>query len=117
MTQIQLSEDTFKKLVELKNHWSFHHRRVTNTEVIKLIEEFKMRVFGYNSSTPVEEIERIANSKTRDQLEEEADRFAKGIAELLKSGHDFEPEYTIDEHIKKMLEVINDSEDVASPVF
>ncbi len=76
-----------------------------------------MRVFGYNSTTPVDEIERIAKTKSREQLEKENDRFAHGMRELLKADYDFEPEYTIDEHIKKMIEVIDRGDDIPAPMF
>ncbi len=101
----------------LKNHWSFTYRKVTNPTVEKMIEEFKLRVFGYNSRTSVDEIERIAKSKSREQLEKENERFANGMREFLKSGHDFEPEYTLDEHIRKMVEVIDQGEEVPPPIF
>jgi hypothetical protein len=103
--------------MELKNHWSYTYRRVTNPEVVKMIEEFKLRVFGYNSYSSLEDIERIAKSKSRDQLEKENERFANGMRELLKSGHDFEPEYTLDKHIQKMIEVIEQGEEIPPPTF
>ncbi len=115
MTQLELSDEAFRHLLALKNHWSLHHRRITNPEISRLIEEFKLRVFGYNSSTPAEEMERIAKSKSKAQLQQEAERFAKGLGELARSGKDFEPEYTLEQHIKKMIEVINEN-DIA-PLF
>lgn len=117
MSSVELSEETLGRLLGLKNHWSFTYRRVTNPDVVKMIEEFKLRVFGYNSYTPLEEIERTAKSKSREQLEKENERFANGLRELLKSGHDFEPEYTLDEHIRKMIEVIDQGEDIPPPMF
>jgi hypothetical protein len=116
MRQVQLSEGTFRKLVELKNHWSFQHRRVTNPEVLKILDKLKKEIFGYGSSASAEEIERISKQKSRDQLETEMERFSRAVNKLLVSGYDFEPQYTFDEHIKKMIEVLEESE-VASPLF
>lgn len=113
LRQIQLSEESFRRLIELKNHWSFQHRKVTNPKVIKILEELKLKIFGYNSSTPHAQIDEIARRKSRDQLEEESERFSNVYRELLVSGYDFEPEYTIDEHIKKMLDVINQGGDIS----
>ncbi len=116
MREIQLSEDTFRKLVILKNHWTFHHGRVTNPEVTRRLEEAKLKIFGYNSSTPVEEMEKIANSKSRDQLEGEAEEFAEAVKTLLSSGLDFDPRYTLEDHVKKMIDVINEG-DVPPPTL
>ncbi|MEE9564727.1 MAG: hypothetical protein V3V63_03355 [Candidatus Hydrothermarchaeaceae archaeon] len=107
MRQIQVSEETFRKLIELKNHWSFQHRKITNPKVIKVLEELKLKIFGYNSSMSDAQIEEIARKKSKAQLQEESERFSNVYRDLLVSGYDFEPEYTIDEHIKKMLDVIN----------
>jgi len=107
LRQIQVSEETFRKLIELKNHWSFQHRKVTNPKVIKILEELKLKIFGYNSSMSDAQIEEIARKKSKAQLQEESERFSNVYRDLLVSGYDFEPEYTIDEHIKRMLDVIN----------
>lgn len=115
--EVKLSEETVRRLMALKNHWSFTYRKVTNPSVVKMIEEFKLRVFGYNSTTPVEEIERIAKGKSRDQLEKENERFASGVKELLKKDYDFEPEYTLDDHVRKMLEIIDQGEELPPPIF
>jgi hypothetical protein len=112
---IELDETTFRRLVKLKNHWSFQYRKVTNPRVKEIIEKLKLEIFGYNSSTPASEVERIIASKSREQLEQESERFARAIEKLLISGYDFEPEYSFAEHIAKMIEVLEDS-DVA-PVF
>lgn len=112
MRQIQISEQTFRKLIELKNHWSFQHRRVTNPKVIKILEELKLKIFGYNSLMSDAQIEEITHKKSRNQLEEESERFSNVYRDLLVSGYDFEPEYTIDEHIRKMLEVIDQGGDI-----
>jgi hypothetical protein len=117
MRKIEVSEETFRRLVRLKNHWSFHHRKVTNPEVLKILDGLKREIFGYGSSASPQEIERVSSQKSRDRLESEMERFSKGVADLLVSGYDFEPEYTMDEHILKMIEVLEDREDVAAPVF
>ncbi|MFQ5975200.1 MAG: hypothetical protein ACE5J5_02645 [Candidatus Hydrothermarchaeales archaeon] len=117
MRQIEMSEETFRKLIELKNHWTFQHRKVTNKDVINSIEKAKMDIYGYNSTTPLKDLEKIANSKTKEELQAEMERFAGFLKELLTSGYDFEPEYTIDEHIKKMIGVINEGEDILTPIF
>lgn len=110
-----MSEDTFRRLVRLKNHWSFHHRRVTNPEVLRILDKLKRDIFGYGSNASAEEIERISKHKPRDQLEAEMERFSKAVNELLVSGYDFEPEYTFEQHIRKMIEVIEESG--VSPIF
>ena len=103
-----MSEETFRELVKLKNHWSFQHRRVTNPKVLEILDKLKSEIFGYGNSAPAEEIERISNRKSRDQMEAEMDRFSKHLNELLVSGYDFEPGYTIDEHIKTMIRAIEE---------
>jgi predicted CopG family antitoxin len=108
MRQIQLSEETFRKLVKLKNHWSFQNNRVTNPKVLKVLDELKSKIFGYDSSASAEEIERISNQKTRDQLEDEMERFSRVLDDLLVSGYDFDPSYTFDEHIQKMIESLEE---------
>ncbi|MFQ5887244.1 MAG: hypothetical protein ACE5HY_00935 [Candidatus Hydrothermarchaeales archaeon] len=115
MREIQLSDKTFKELVKLKNHWSFQYRRVTNPDVLKLLDKHKKEIFGYDSSASMEEIEQISNQKSRDQLEDEMERFNRALNELLVSGYDFEPGYTFDEHVKKMIEAIE--ENAVSPYF
>lgn len=110
MRQVQLSEENFRKLIELKNHWSFQRRRVTNPEVLRVLDKLKRETFGYGSAASAEEIERISRQKTRDQLEAEMERFSRALNKLLVSGYDFEPEYTLDMHVKKMLDAINRGE-------
>jgi hypothetical protein len=117
MTQIELSMETFRELVRLKNHWSYHFRHVTNPEVQKAIDEKKLDIFGYDTHTPHPEIERISNTKSRDQLEAEMEAFARVLTELLVSGYDFEPGFSFDELIQKMVEIIEDGEDIAAPMF
>ncbi len=107
MRQIQISEENFRRLVKLKNHWSFQHGRITNPEVMNLLDGLKKEIFGYGGSASADEIERISKQKSRDQLEAEMGRFSRALDELLVSGHDFEPGYTLDEHIKKMIDVID----------
>ena len=108
MRQIQLSEETFRKLVKLKNHYSFQNNRVTNPKVLKVLDELKSKIFGYDRSAPPEEIERISNKKSRDQLEDEMEQFSRVLDDLLVSGYDFDPGYTIDEHIKKMIDAFEE---------
>lgn len=110
MRQVQLSEETFRKLIELKNHWSLQHRRVTNKQVLHLLGEAKRRIFGYGIDASPEEIEEISKRKTRAELEEEMERFSRAYKKLLISGYDFEPEYTLDMHIRKMIDAINQGE-------
>ncbi len=109
MREIQVSDKTFKEFVMLKNHWSFQHRDVTNPDVLKALDKLKKEIFGYDSNTPTEEMEEISLKKSRDQLEDERDRFNTALNELLVSGYDFEPGYTFEEHFKKMIEAINDN--------
>ena len=110
MRQVQISEETFRKLVKLKNHWSFQHCRVTNPEVLKILDKFKREIFGYGSTASAEDIERISKQKSRDQLEAEMEHFSRALNELLVSGYDFEPEYTLDMHIKRMMDAIDQGE-------
>ena len=117
MRQIEISEETFRRLIELKNHWSFQHRKVTNVDVLDLIEKAKMDIYGYNRSTSLEEMKRIANSKTKEELQDEMERYAVFLRELLTSGYDFEPGYSIEEHIRKMIEVIDEGEEILTPTF
>lgn len=117
MTELELPIQTFKELVRLKNHWSYHYRQVTNPEVQKAIDEKKREIFGYDSQTPHKEIERVSNKKSRDQLEAEMEAFSKVMKELLVSGYDFEPGFSFDELIQKMVQIIEDSEDIAAPMF
>lgn len=117
MREISLSEETFREIIKMKNFWSFQFRGVTNPKVLEILQKMKHEVFGYDDRTPAKEIEKIANSKPRKQLEEEMEKFNKGLNELLLSGFDFEPEYTLDMHIDKMIELIDNSEELNSPVF
>ena len=113
MRQINISEENFRKLIELKNHWSFQRGQVTNPKVIQVLEELKLKIFGYNSSMSDARIDEIARKKTKEQLQEDAERFSNVYKDLLASGYDFEPEYTIDEHIKKMLEIVDQGGDIS----
>ncbi len=117
MREIKLEEDTFRRLVRLKNFWSLEYRKVTNPRVIEFIEKIKLEIFGYNSHTPEDEVDRIVKSKSKEQLQKEAEAFSRAIEKLLVSGYDFEPEYTFDQHIKKMLEVIEEGEEIARPIY
>jgi hypothetical protein len=108
MRSVQVSEDTFRKLVKLKNHWSFQNNRITNPQVLKVLDELKGKIFGYDSNAPAEEIERISNKKSRDQLEDEMEQFSRVLDDLLVSGYDFDPGYTLDEHIRKMIDEVEE---------
>ncbi len=117
MKEIQISEETYRSLLVLKNHWSFTYRKITNKEVIQRLESLKKETFGYDSTATDEEIERISCEKTRDQLERESERFQQGYRGLLGSGLDFEPKYTMDQHLKKMIELIEEGEEIGTPLF
>ncbi|MEE8401835.1 MAG: hypothetical protein V3R86_06750 [Candidatus Hydrothermarchaeaceae archaeon] len=108
MREIQLSEENFRRLIKHKNHWSFQNGQVTNPKVQKVLGELKSKVFGYGAAASNEEIERISHQKSRDQLEDEMERFSRVLDGLLVSGYDFDPSYTIDDHIKKMIESIDE---------
>jgi hypothetical protein len=114
---IQCSEETLRRLLTLKNHWSFSHRKVTNDEVLEKLKALKNEIFGYEAGASPETIERISNEKTRDQLEEESERFQRGYRILLESGLDFEAEYTLDQHLRKMAELIDESDEIGAPIF
>ena len=107
MRSISLSEETFRALVILKNNWSFQRNRVTNREVVKVLEETKRSVYGYDSTTPPKEVEALFKKRSREENERDMERFARAYRELLASGYDFEPEFTVDQCIKEMLGVIN----------
>lgn len=106
MKQLSVPEELYKKLLTLKNHYTFTSRKITNSEALAKLEEAKKRIFGYNNKSPKEEIEKIIKTKTRAELEEESEKFAKFYKELISSGIDFEPEYRIEEHLKKIIEMI-----------
>jgi predicted CopG family antitoxin len=117
MPQIDVSDEVHRRLMALKNHWSFSYRNITNPAVIEKLNSLKKEIFGYDSTSAPEEIKRKTIGKTRDQLESESRRFQESYKNLLESGFDFEPEYKIDEHLKKMISLIEDSEDVGTPIF
>jgi hypothetical protein len=104
-------------LLALKNHWSLNYRKVSNKSVLEKLSTLKRETFGFDSTAPVEEIERMSMKKTRDQLEKESERFQRGCGELLRLGIDFEPEYTFEQHIRKMVELIEDNEEIGAPIF
>ena len=108
MRQVQVSEDTFRKLVRLKNHWSFQNNHITNPKVLKVLDELKSKIFGYDSTASAREIERISTKKSRDQLEDEMERFTRVLDDLLVSGYDFDPGYTLDEHVRRMIDTIEE---------
>jgi hypothetical protein len=117
MHKIEITEETHEKLLTLKNHWSGSYREITNKAVLKKIESLKEEIFGYKRAATAEEIHRISTSKTRSQLEAESERFQNEFNRILKSGLDFEPEYTMNEHLKKMAELIDESAEIGTPMF
>jgi hypothetical protein len=117
MREIKVSKETYKKLIMIKNHWSFKYRKITNKKVLEILESLKKDIFGYDSTANLEKINEISMSKTRNQLEEESDRFQRELMKLLESGIDFEPEYTLDSHISKIIELIENNEEIGSPIF
>ena len=92
MKNIEISDATQRRLMSLKNHWSFQHRKITNPKVIKILEELKLKIFGYNSSMSDAQIEEIARKKSKAQLQEESERFSNVYRDLLVSGYDFAQE-------------------------
>lgn len=117
MRDIQISEETYGNLLILKNQWSLNYRKITNKEVLEKIDGLKQEVFGYSSEGTPNEIEAACKGKTRDELEEESEKFQRALRALLNSGQDFEPEYTLDMHIKKMIELIEESDEIGVPLF
>jgi hypothetical protein len=117
MPKIEITEETHEKLLTLKNHWSLTYRKITNKVVLEKIDSLKEEIFGYGPATKPEEIQRISASKSRSQLESESGRFQIEFNKILKSGLDFEPEYTMNEHLQKMAELIDDSAEIGTPLF
>lgn len=117
MHKIEISEETHQKLLTLKNHWSTAYRKITNKAVLEKIESLKEEIFGYDNAATAEEIQRISTSKSRSQLESESERFQNEFNKILKSGLDFEPEYAMNEHLKKMAELIDESTEIGTPLF
>ncbi len=117
MREIEVSEETFQKLLELKNHWSLNFRKVTNKEALQRIDAARREIYGYDSSTPVAEVEKLFSTRSKEENERDMERFAREMNRLVKSGTDLEPEYTLDEHIAMIVHVIDESEDIASPLF
>jgi len=105
MKQLSISDELYLKLLSLKNHHTFTCRKITNSKALAKIEEAKKRIFGYNSKSSKEEIEKTAKTKTRAELEKENEKFSEFYRELLNSKIDFEPEYKIEEHLKKLIEI------------
>ena len=117
MRDVEVSDETYRRLLALKNHWSFAYRRVTNKEVLDKIEVFKKEIFGHGSKATPEDVERTSSGKTRGELEEASERFQTAYKALLESGLDFEPDYTMDHHIRKMAELIEEGEEIGTPMF
>jgi len=115
--ELQISEETHRRLLILKNHWSFTYRKVTNDDVIEKLNSLKKEIFGYGPDAFSEDIQKISIKKTKNELVEEAERFQRGFKILLESGLDFEPEYTMDMHLKKMVELIENNDEIGAPLF
>lgn len=117
MREIKVSEETYKKLLMIKNYWSFKYRKITNKKLLERLDSLKKEIFGYDSTANLEKINEVSMNKTRSQLEEESDQFQRAFKKLLESEIDFEPEYTIDSHIFKIIELIENNEEIGSPFF
>ncbi len=117
MKNIHLSEKNIDRLLALKNSWSFSYRNVTNKVVLEEIEELKERVFGFSSGTSQGEIDSLVKNKSRKELEDESEKFQQGLDALITSGVDFEPEYTLDMLLEKIIELVEDGEVIGEPIF
>ncbi len=117
MIEITITDETHRRLLSLKNHWSFTHRKVTNKTILSKLNECKKEIFGYPENASAKDIEEASHAKTREQLEKESDLFQHALKALIESGIDFEPEYTFDEHLRKMAELIEEASDTALPIF
>jgi hypothetical protein len=117
MSRINVSEENYSKLLMIKNNWSFKYRKITNKKVLAKIDSLKKEIFGYDSTANLNEINEISVRKTRNQLEKESNLFQCEFNKLLESGLDFEPEYTLDSHISKIIELIENNDEIGSPIF
>jgi len=117
MPAVDVSEETFKKLLELKNHWSLNFRKVTNREALQRMDAARRAIYGYDSSTPVEKVEELFRRRTKEENERDMERFSAEMNRLASSGLDLEPGYTMDEHLAKMLQLVSESEDISAPLF
>lgn len=117
MMEISITNETHRRLLSLKNHWSFTQRKVTNKIVLTKLNECKRDIFGYDENASIQEIEEASLTKPREQLEKESEGFQRALNVLIESGIDFEPEYTLDQHLRKMAELIEDGNDTALPIF
>ena len=117
MPTIEITKETQQKLLTLKNHWTIIYRQITNQKALEKIETIKKEIFGYNSNTPPEEIRQVSNQKSRSQLETESGKFQKELQKIITSEIDLEPNYTINEHLKKMAELIDENTEIGTPLF
>ena len=117
MPTIEITKETLQTLLNLKNHWTVTYRQITNQTALDQIETIKEEIFGYKRTAIAEEILQISNLKSRTQLEFESEKFQKEIQKLITSGLDLEAEYTMNEHLKKMAELIDESAEIGTPIF
>ncbi len=117
MPTIEITKETQQKLMNLKNHWTTTYRQITNQTALDQIETIKEKTFGYKRTATAEEIQQISNKKTRRQLEFESEKFQKEIQKLIRAGIDLEAEYTMNEHLKKMAELMDESTEIGTPMF
>ncbi|GBE55868.1 MAG TPA: hypothetical protein ENH13_01025 [Euryarchaeota archaeon] len=117
MPTIEITKETHQKLLALKNHWTITYRQITNQRALDKIEKLKEEIFGYTSTATAEEIQQISNTKTRSQLETESEKFQRELQKIARSGIDLEAEYTMNEHLKKMAEVIDENTEIGTPLF
>jgi hypothetical protein len=115
--EIKISEKTYKTLLALKNRLSFAHGRISENEVLSKIEAIKKDIFCHGSDATPQEIERSLQGKTRTEIEELSNRFQTALNRLFESGLDFEPEYTMDSHINRVIELIEGEDDLDASIF
>ena len=112
MPTIEITKETHQKLMNLKNHWTITYRHITNQTALEQIEKLKEEIFGYTSTTPPEQIRQISNQKNRSQIEAESEKFQRELQKIARSGIDLEPGYTMNQHLKKMAELIDESTEI-----
>jgi hypothetical protein len=115
--EIKISEKTYNNLLALKNRRSFAHGRISENEVLSKIEVIKKDIFGHGSDATPQEIDGSLQGKTRTEIEELSNRFQTALNRLFESGLDFEPEYTMDSHINRMIELIEGGDDPDASIF
>jgi hypothetical protein len=117
MPTIEITKETHQKLMNLKNHWTITYRQITNQTALEQIEELKEGIFGCKSTATAEEIQQASNLKSRSRLEGESERFQKELQKIVSSGIDLEAGYTMNEHLKKMAELIDENTEIGAPLF